>query len=458
MVFYTMLKLVWRILGDEVLVLVNDYNKDGSKIYNGLSPTKIKEGRFKYGEEIFVFGFLRNILVRNKIDFVLTPSKESLDKKWIYLMEHVGDPSTWLGTFSVEEQELYNLRSIDSLLSGVSDEVLKGVRKNNGIIILYGAYEGFEPLESKIFQSIDKELIEKKIPFDNFVYVTANQIADKLYDTWCKENNKKNKFNIICFNDEECYVFKDSNNLIYEFFNFSPEKYFLCFNRRPHVHRMFLASLLEKNNLVDKGMISFPDRTFSEGYAKTSELSHKLGLLVDSKSERGSEWKNKMKNVIRNWNKFEKRLPLLVDTETLDENLWFDFDMAPYKKTFFSVINETLICKDSIFVDEKIWKAITVKHPFIVVGTFGILRKLKEFGYKTFHPYINEGYDNIEDPEKRILAVVDEIKRLCSLSFDEWNDIINKLEPILEYNMRWKVKRNGGVTEFIDKLENLIDK
>ena len=415
-----------------MLVFINDYSEDGTKIYNGMSPTKINEGKFKYGQEIFTYGFLHNLLAVNGVIFDNFNLKDKIDtknKKWLYLMELLGDPASWLGTLSKEKQKFYNIPCIDSLLSGVSDEVLNGVRKNNGIIMLYGAYEGFEPFNTKLFESIDKEVTERDIPFNNFVYVTANQIADKLYDEWCKENNKKNKFNIISFNDEECHVFMHHKiNKI----KFSPEKYFLCFNRRPHVHRMFLASLLEKNNLIDKGMISFPDRTFSEGYPGKPELNHKLGMLVNSE--------DKIRSVIQHWNKFEKRLPLTVDVDDLSPMLWESFNIEPYKKTFFSVIVEGLVYENSVFMDEKIWKAIIAKHPFIVVGTSGTLSKLKEFGYKTFHPYINEEYDNIEDSGERILAIIEEIKRLCSISFEEWNNIINKLEPILDHNRKWKFK------------------
>ena len=439
-----------------MLVFINDYSEDGTKIYNGMSPTKIKEGKFKYGQEIFTFGFLQNILAKNMVMFEYVDSRMInwwpyiedeigvKDKKFIYLMELLGDPAGWLS----------------NLLLGVSNLVIKEVRKGNGIIMLYGAYEGFEPFYTNIFESIDKKLTEWNIPFNNFVYVTANQIADKLYDEWCKENNKKNKFNIICFNDEECHVFWDSriNEL-----PFSPEKYFLCFNRRPHVHRIFLASLLEKNNLVDKGIISFPDKTFSEGYPSMAELNQKLENLIDPNTQShgwelidGNE--DTKKDMLHYWNKFEKRLPLTVDVDDLSPMLWESFNIEPYKKTFFSVVVEGLVYENSVFMDEKIWKVILAKHPFIVVGTSGVLSKLKEFGYKTFHPYINEEYDSIEDPGKRILAVVEEIKRLCTISFEEWNNIINELEPILDYNKKWKFERKGGIDNFVDKIGYLIDK
>ena len=47
------------------------------------------------------------------------------------------------------------------------------------------------------------------------------------------------------------------------------------------------------------------------------------------------------------------------------------------------------------------------------------LAKLREIGYKTFSPWINESYDEEVDNDKRFFMILDEIKRLCSMSKEE---------------------------------------
>ena len=221
----------------------------------------------------------------------------------------------------------------------------------------------------------------------------------------------------------------------------------MCYNRRPHIHRIILASLLEKNNLIDKGLMSFPDESFAEGFPDKYEMLYKLDNMISNVED--------IEDVLKYYKKFKKRLPLLVDTETLDENLWFRFDVTPYKKTFFSVVVETLYSENSLFIDEKVWKVIDAMHPFVFVGNYHGLKKLKELGYRTFHPYINEEYDNIEDSIQRMKAIVKEIKRLTDLSFDDWYRLMEDLNPILKYNKKCKVKRAGGTTYFFKNLLSL---
>jgi hypothetical protein len=41
---------------------------------------------------------------------------------------------------------------------------------------------------------------------------------------------------------------------------------------------------------------------------------------------------------------------------------------------------------------------------------------LKELGYKTYAPFIDESYDSIEDDGDRMLAILNEVERLCKMS------------------------------------------
>ena len=95
-------------------------------------------------------------------------------------------------------------------------------------------------------------------------------------------------------------------------------------------------------------------------------------------------------------------------------------------------------------------------HPFVFVGNYHGLKKLKELGYRTFHPYINEEYDNIEDSIQRMKAIVKEIKRLTDLSFDEWHVLKEKLNPILKWNRKCKIKRDGGAISFLKRIEEIL--
>ena len=64
----------------------------------------------------------------------------------------------------------------------------------------------------------------------------------------------------------------------------------------------------------------------------------------------------------------------------------------------------------------------------------GNLAYLKSYGFKTFDSVIDESYDNIQDNDLRIEAVVKQLHWYCNLPPGEKTDIIQQLEPIIQHN------------------------
>jgi hypothetical protein len=64
------------------------------------------------------------------------------------------------------------------------------------------------------------------------------------------------------------------------------------------------------------------------------------------------------------------------------------------------------------------------------------LEYLKSLGYKTFHPYINESYDEIVDDKLRMDAITTEILRLNNFSDSEWLIFQKNVKDIIEHNYK----------------------
>jgi hypothetical protein len=106
-----------------------------------------------------------------------------------------------------------------------------------------------------------------------------------------------------------------------------------------------------------------------------------------------------------------------------------------YEQTYFSVVVESEMSTGyNQRYTEKTYKCLGMMHPFIVVGNPFTLKILHDDGFKTFHPFIDESYDVILDPKKRMEVIVKEIERLCNLSKSEWGVLLRDLEPILRHN------------------------
>jgi hypothetical protein len=74
--------------------------------------------------------------------------------------------------------------------------------------------------------------------------------------------------------------------------------------------------------------------------------------------------------------------------------------------------------------------------PFVLVAPQGSLAYLREYGFKTFDPYIDESYDLIEDPVKRIEAVTAILLELEARSAADKAKFWHTILPIVEHNRR----------------------
>ena len=88
------------------------------------------------------------------------------------------------------------------------------------------------------------------------------------------------------------------------------------------------------------------------------------------------------------------------------------------------------------FATEKTYKAIACSKPFIMVGSPFFLRDLRKLGFKTFHPFINEYYDEMTDRKQKYFAIADEIIRLNAMNDQEFEALIRSMDPIVEHNLQ----------------------
>ena len=214
-----------------------------------------------------------------------------------------------------------------------------------------------------------------------------------------------------------------------------PSRRFLCLNRRWRPHRATLVALLISRGLIDQGWVSLSG---CEGWSWPQ-----MQPWIEHLS-RGSDFEIILENLRETLAEYPD---LLVDTSTQDQNL---DALTPsladyYNDTWFSVITETPYYTNRDFdpgmhISEKTFKAISQRHPFVMVNVPGSLKALRELGYKTFHPYINEDYDLVQDDNLRMSMIINEIQRLCNINDSVWTMIDSALKNIVEYNYQHLIK------------------
>ncbi len=106
-----------------------------------------------------------------------------------------------------------------------------------------------------------------------------------------------------------------------------------------------------------------------------------------------------------------------------------------YTDTYFSLVTESDVSSGSLIrFTEKTLKPIINLHPFLVVGNPKTLSLIRSMGFKTFDGFIDESYDDIFNPEERVLHVMREVERLCSMTKEEIHDWYASMLPILIHN------------------------
>jgi len=203
-------------------------------------------------------------------------------------------------------------------------------------------------------------------------------------------------------------------------------------------HRIALASYYEYNNLWNNN-ISFLRAGLDTNQADFPEILDK-------------KYFSSYKKVI------DKKI-VELDTKQITNksnfNVMFSSEWKLYQETFLSVVSETIFDLDNIFISEKIIKPIYNLHPFIVTSSPLFLEKLKELGFKTFSPFIDESYDLEKNHKKRMTMIFDELDKFRSKSNQELRDWWIDILPILEHNQKTLLNFINTKTEKIKLLETL---
>lgn len=217
-------------------------------------------------------------------------------------------------------------------------------------------------------------------------------------------------------------------------------KKFINFNRRWRLHRPLLVMILKDRNLIKHGYVSLGESDLPGG-----NWERKINEL-----QRYYYNSPKILEIIDRNNDIVDMPSLYLDTTDLVTNRAEQTDSTNtyYSDSYFSVITETTYHTnpgwDGVpFLSEKVFKAIAMNHPFILVTAPNTLQYLKKLGYKTFSPIIDESYDSELNDADRMLKIADEIERLCNLSQTELDSFLETAKKICSYNNKiLKYQRN----------------
>lgn len=316
------------------------------------------------------------------------------------------------------------------------DSVVESVRKNKIQLLLANSHEAFHRSVKEVY---DQVVIKLNLPEESIILVSESadclQEVKKIAAEYGKQEIKTmwvRQFEadlVIQTRLKPC----TTKTLEYKKY----EKKFLNFNRRWRLHRPLFVALLKAKNLLDKGYVSLGKSDDGHNWQTIWPMIEHYNNIPYNSSE-----PELYELLMANKESICSLPEMYLDTDDLTINQADQISRTDrfYNETYFSVVGETNFYttiqgfENGRFFSEKTFKPIFNKHPFILITVPKSLELLRSLGYATFHPYINESYDNEPNDFKRMLMIIDEVERLCSLNDDELKEFLQKTDIICKYN------------------------
>lgn len=361
-----------------------------------------------------------------------------------------------LGTnaVNIDTRNFYDSDDMDLVVS-ICDRLQKYCTDNNKSLFCFNLIsEGLMYNWLSFADKIAKCMITRHNHEPKNFYVLIGAMPDisnvDYYEEACRQFDWLQMGIVLVNSWEDLSRLKTIQNLSY-YDNFNNEiklksKKFVCYNRSMKPHRLMLCSEMIRRQLLDKSYYSMylpkddQDGPYYDKLIKYGHLQH--------------YFPNHYQSIIDTYNSHSQIFPLELGMSNDDKGVErshriIDEDRHHWEDSYFMVVTETKFFHDTYdnldslrnelslngyLISEKTFKCIQGKMPFILAGFTGSLECLRRFGYKTFHPYIDETYDTIVDDEQRLLLIAKEIERLCNLSDQDFLIWQHNVRPILQHN------------------------
>lgn len=205
-------------------------------------------------------------------------------------------------------------------------------------------------------------------------------------------------------------------------------KKFICLNRNLHrPHRWVMAYFALKYNLLDNSIFSFLVSHGSDPERIKNVLLYYLGP---------GDYEEISKQIYN-------LVPYEIDTKHISNKNGFTLNNNKkefYADTYINIVTETSFEKGdfaSPFISEKTFLHPMVNlQPFIIVGNPFTLKTLKDLGFKTFHPWIDETYDSCIDYKTRMQLIEKEIQKISKMSMTQVHDLYYAMTDRLLHNQQ----------------------
>jgi hypothetical protein len=240
----------------------------------------------------------------------------------------------------------------------------------------------------------------------------------------------------------------------------SPQYKFSALSRNYRAWRLHVYAKLAEKHLLKDFRYSFYN-IFPYGEVRYYDQETMLKDLDDTNfgkvDSTVAEWISEVPytldasdNVLNKWGDVTYDAILSADFHLLIET---HYDLFYYVPSPDKVYKRSLAPSS---ITEKTNKPVACCKPFIAFSTPYFLEDVRQLGFETFSPYIDESYDIEIDNQKRLNMIVDEIERITNLSADEYSTLVENCHSIAVRNQQKLLSKKDNL-QYNEKFNFLRD-
>jgi hypothetical protein len=309
--------------------------------------------------------------------------------------------------------------------------LIEDVKNKKAKIVFLYVTEGDWGIYKFHFDWLDNFIEKYKFDSDDVYMISANLKANENYTetkfTIIPYNFFINKLDFLSIDKINKYTLKRFENGYIKYINNNKinkkKKHFVCFNGIPKLHRLLMFGMIKSNTNLNSTTILSLRNTQSNNLKAFYEA-----VLDNSVDE----------TIIDFFKTYDSTINYSYDIENWDSLYdWGNFiNEKAHNSTFVNIVTETMYNNESIFLTEKIYKPIYMCQPFILFGNPYSLKKLKEYGFKTFDKWWDESYDEETDLNLRLKKITKVLHEIASWDFDKCHQITIEMEEVLVHNYK----------------------
>lgn len=318
----------------------------------------------------------------------------------------------------------YNHTSID-----FNNKLIECVNQKRAKIVFFYITEGDWGTKQFHFDWLDNLVSKYSLHKEDLLFVTANLKA--------VENYKGNLFTIIPYNfflinldfiplnksNKNDIKLYETNYIKYIENNRQNKKtkHLLCFNGIARLNRLLIFAQLNLSYQFKNKYITSLKKT------ETQNPNDFYNQIIG---------KTNNKNIIDFYQNYDSLKSVVYDKSTWGNIISWGATLneSVHMSTFVNIVTETMWNTESIFFTEKTYKPIYMCQPFIMFGNPNSLKKLKEYGFKTFDRWWDESYDEELDLDVRLQKLTKVLEEIAGWDFEKCYQITNEMEDVFIHN------------------------